>query len=227
MQAQFYTSIQTSLSTERLSAYGADRPGPEVVLARYLWNMALCESLYSPLQLCEVALRNSIHHYLTRLFGREDWFDDPSFQLVPWAMDEVQKAKDKISRTGKTVTAGRVVAELQFGFWTSLFEYHYERFTPFLPGAFKGVFPSLPKSLHNRKNRKNDLELIRGLRNRVFHHERIIHWRDLDAKHALILSVISWISRDLHHMATVLDRYTAIRQAGHAPWKQKIAHHWP
>jgi len=199
MQAQFQTSIESILSTERLGAYGADHPGAEVVLARYLWNMALCESLYSPLQLCEVALRNSIHLYLSRLFGREDWFDDARFQLMPWAVDEVQKAKDKISRTGKPVNTGRVVAELQFGFWTSLFEYHYERYTPFLPGAFKGVFPRLPKSLHHRKDRKNDLELIRGLRNRVFHHERILHWKDLDKKHALILSVISWISPELHH----------------------------
>lgn len=227
MQAHFQTSIKIALSTERLEAYGADQPAPEVIRARYLWNMALCESLYSPLQLCEVALRNAIHRHLVHLLGRDDWFDDSRFALTPWAADEVQKAKDRVARTRKPVTAGRVIAELQFAFWTSLFEDHYERRTPFLPGAIKGVFPHLVKSLHHRKDRKADLEQIRLLRNRVFHHERIIHWRDLDTKHALILNVISWISPELHHMATALDRYTAIRQAGSAPWEQKIAQHWP
>ena len=227
MQEEFFKSIKIALSTERLDAYGADQPEPSVVLARYLWNMALCESLYSPLQLCEIALRNSIHRQLSGLFGREDWFDDARFTLTPFAANAVQKAKDKIMTARKPLTSGRVISELQFGFWTSLFEYHYERDTSFLPGAIKGVFPRLPKSLHHRRDRKSDLEQIRALRNRVFHHERIIHWKDLDEQHAAILRVIGWISPELHEMAGVMDRFTAIRQQGLEPWIEKIRHHWP
>lgn len=37
---------------------------------------------------------------------------------------------------------------------------------------------------------------IRDLRNRVFHHERILHWNDLDQQHAEILEAIYWISRN-------------------------------
>ena len=227
MQDEFYKSIKTALSTERLDAYGADQPEPSIILARYLWNMALCESLYSALQLCEVALRNSIHRHLTHIFGREDWFDDSRFTLTPWAADEVQKAKARIVRMNKPPIPARIVAELQFGFWTSLFEDHYEKRTPFLPDAIKGVFPRLPKSLHHRKNRKNDLDKIRALRNRVFHHERIIHWKDLDEQHAAILRVIGWISPELHEMAGVLDRFTALRRKGLEPWLNSIRHRWP
>ena len=231
MQVSFYQQIEARFSSERLAAYAVAANGapadPCATLARYLLNMALCESLYSPLQLCEIALRNAIHQHAARIMGREDWYDAPGFQLTPWAMEEVSKAKAKIAKTRKPVTPGRVIAELQFGFWTSLFEAHYEQHTPFLPGAFKAVFPHLPKSLHHRKDRKNDLENIRLLRNRVFHHERIIHWKDLDARHDLILRIVAWISPELRQMATALDRFSDLRSEGLIPWMGKIRHHWP
>jgi hypothetical protein len=231
VNSHFFQQIEQSLSNERLTAYAAGQdsntPDPCVTLARYLLNMALCESLYSPLQLCEIALRNSIHRYASGIMEREDWYDSPGFPLTPWAAAEVAKAKFKINKARKPVVAGRIVAELQFGFWSSLFEDYYEKSTPFLPGAFKGVFPCLPKSLHKRKERKADLEMIRILRNRVFHHERIVHWRDLDTQHQLILNVISWVSPNLLEMAEALDRFSEIRQQGLEPWIAKIRHHWP
>lgn len=214
--------LEAHMSTERLSAYAVSvqemEASPKLVLSRYMLNMALCESLYPALQTCEIALRNAIHTHLAASLGREDWFDAPNFQLTPWAQLEVRKAKDKIQKTGKPVTAGRVVAELQFGFWTSLFEAHYEQKTHFLPRGIKAVFPHLPKSLHKRKERKNDLERVRNLRNRVFHHERILHWTDLDAQHALIVQIIGWISPPLQQMTAALDRFQGVRKTGLTPF---------
>ncbi len=227
LQEQFYAAVRRGLSVERLESYAADGASTTVTMARYLLNLALCESLYSPLQLCEVALRNSLHQHLTHLCRREDWFAAQSeFPLTAWAQGEVAKAKEKISRTARSITPGRIVAELQFGFWTSLFEAHYER-THFLPWGIKAVFPHLPKSGHKRKALKAKLEEIRTLRNRVFHHERIVHWNDLEAKHGSIFQVIGWVSPELHEMARALDRFTAIRSAGLAPWKEKLCLHWP
>lgn len=231
VNSDFFQRIEQGLSSERLTAYAAGQDcntaDPCVTLARYLLNMALCESLYSPLQLCEIALRNSIHRHASGIMGREDWYDAPGFPLTPWASAEVAKAKTKIHKARKPMLAGRIVAELQFGFWSSLFEDYYEKSTPFLPGAFKGVFPHLPKSLHKRKERKADLETIRILRNRVFHHERIVHWKDLATQHQLILEVVSWVSPELHEMALALDRFSQIRKEGLDPWMQKLRHHWP
>jgi hypothetical protein len=68
---------------------------------------------------------------------------------------------------------------------------------------------------------------IRDLRNRVFHHERILHWTDLDAQHAALLEVILWASPELHQLTVVLDRYRAIRQGGLNPWLEIIRQHWP
>ena len=63
--------------------------------------------------------------------------------------------------------------------------------------------------------------------NRVFHHERLIHWTDLDAQPAALLEVIHWASPELHQMAVVLDRYTALRRQGLNPWLETLRHHWP
>ncbi len=49
MNPAFFQQIETILATERLDAYRQDGVTQVVTLARYLWNMALCEALYSPL----------------------------------------------------------------------------------------------------------------------------------------------------------------------------------
>lgn len=120
MQENFHKNIKEGISAERLDAYCRDGAEECTTFARYLWNMAVCESLYSPLQMGEIALRN-----------------------------------------------------------------------------------------------------------RVFHHERIIHWKDLKQQHEQLLGAIKWISDDLYELALVLDRFTPIYDAGIQPWKEKIRSHWP
>lgn len=227
MQESFFTALRQTLSQERLEVYGSDGAASATVAARYLLNMALCESLYSPLQLCEVALRNSIHRELTSFAGTESWYDSTKLRLTPWAVEEVERVKAKIGRLKKPIIPGRVIAELQFGFWTSIFESHYEEIARFLPHGIKGVFRNMPKQLHNRHRIKRRLEQIRNLRNRVFHHERIIHWKDLEQQHEGILEVIAWISPELFEMAKTLDRFLVVRKAGIKPWKNKLLSHWP
>jgi hypothetical protein len=227
MQESFFTALRETLSQERLEVYGCDGAAPSIVAARYLMNMALCESLYSPLQLCEVALRNSIHRELTSFVGTESWYDSSKLLLTPWAVEEVERVKAKIDRRKKPIIPGQVVAELQFGFWTSIFEAHYEEIARFLPKGIRGVFRHMPRQFHNRHRIKRRLEQIRNLRNRVFHHERIIHWRDLDEQHASIIEVVGWISPELRELAESLDRYSLIRTQELAPWIEKLRHHWP
>lgn len=227
VQAVFFRNVASALSVERLESYAADDVTPTVSLARYLLNLALCESLYSPLQLCEVALRNGLHRHLSAKLGREDWYDAAAFPLTAWGQAEITKAKEKIALARHELTPGRVVAELQFGFWTSLFEAHYEQRSGFLPFGIRYIFPRMPKSLHNRKGIKRTLEEVRLLRNRVFHHERVVHWNDLDARHRAVLDVIGWISLELHELATALDRFSKVRADGLTPWLEKVQQHWP
>jgi hypothetical protein len=225
MNQSFFQPLEAILAPERLDAYRHDGVPPATTLARYLWNMALCESLYSPLQMAEIALRNSLHHFLSARHQTQAWYDVIP-NLPPWQQNQLADARQKLLNQGKSVTPGGMVAELHFGFWTGFFNKYHARTG--LGHAIAGnVFPHAPRNERDLRKLDARWNRIRDLRNRVFHHERIIHWTDLDAQHAALLEVIQWTSPELQQIAVVLDRYTDIRRQGLNPWLEKIRHHWP
>lgn len=205
-----------------MAVYSVDGVSEDIALARYLWNISICESLYAPLQMFEIGLRNSVDRAMLNITGQIKWFDQ--IQLTTWGFDQVGHAKSKISRSGHTVTSGRVVAELNLGFWTSMFESHYERADAFfLPRGIRETFPNLPKSRHNRKAIKSKLESVRKLRNRVFHHERIIHWNNLAQQHVDLIEMIGWMSTDLVHITGMIDSFETVHVSGIQPYIEKLS----
>ena len=226
MNAAFFNEIEAILHTERIDAYRQDGADSQLTLARYMLNMALSESLYPMLQFAEIALRNAVHRELTARCGSDAWYDSPRARLTPWQQDKVAEAKTTLHRNRKPLTPGRIIAELTFGFWTGFFNNAHAR-TGIGSFLSKNAFPYAPATeQYQTKLDKRWLE-IRDLRNRVFHHERILHWRDLDARHQAILEIISWISPELHDLAKALDRFASLRKAGLKPWLAKLGRHWP
>jgi hypothetical protein len=115
------SDIVEALSLERFGRYlawaGGDR---QRTIDLYTLNTALSESLYTPLQMLEVALRNRIHTVLSAAVT-DHWFDDPAFQLGTRQPEQLAKAKQDLADENKAVTPGRLVAALTFGYWTSFF----------------------------------------------------------------------------------------------------------
>jgi hypothetical protein len=85
----------------------------------------------------------------------------------------------------------------------------------------------MPNSQRTRKTLSTRFNRIRTLRNRIFHHGRIIHWKDLPQQHTEILEAIGWISPELKELTEKLDTFPATYAAGIAPWTEKIRSHWP
>ena len=225
MNNTFFQSVESVLAPERLDAYRQDGVPPVTTLARYLLNMALCESLYSPLQMAEIALRNSLNQFLSARCKTPAWYDVIT-GLPTWQQDQLADARQKLADDGKPVTPGRMVAELHFGFWTGFFNKSHAQTG--LGHTLAGkAFPHAPTTERNMHKLGARWKRIRDLRNRVFHHERIIHWTDLETQHGDILQVISWSSPELHELAVALDRFTAIRRQGLNPWLEKLRRHWP
>lgn len=225
MNTGFFKQIEAGLASERLDAYRQDGVVPAVALGRYLWNMALCEAMYSPLQIVEIALRNAIHGRLIERFRTDRWYDD-MVSFPPWQQQQVFDARQKLRSYGRACMPGRIVAELHFGFWTGFFNKSHAG-TGLGHALACQVFVCAPRRERDMKKLDVRLNRIRDLRNRVFHHERIIHWVDLDAQHSGLLEIIGWINPPLNELARVLDRYAAIRQAGVQPWLDRLHHHWP
>jgi len=224
MQQDPWKKLEICLSKERLAAYGQDGASHTVITARYLWNIALSEALYAPLQMCEVGLRNAVDQAMAQITNQPHWYDTVS--LTPWGHKQIGKAKQDLARSRKPVTSGRVVAELNFGFWTSMFEDHYETSAArFLPSGIKLAFPGLPKSQHNRRGLNTHLKKIRTLRNRIFHHERIVHWKDLLNQHQAILDTIGWINPDLTELAGIVDCFPRVYADGIQPFLDRLNQH--
>lgn len=195
------------ISPVRLEAYRAEHDSDLNMLVNYLWNIELSEALYPSLQTFEVALRNSIHTALSAHFKSEFWFD--SDILLDWQQDTVQEARNQLTTYKKPHEAGRIVAELPFGFWSSMFNSPYEAtlWYPNKAALLDEVFPNLPRSMRTRKKISLRVERVRRLRNRVFHYEPVWNKDDLEDRHAQIHEALFWISNEMRDILRLFDRF--------------------
>ena len=226
-------SLQRTLSDERIARYAAGGGGDRGTYGRYLWNLALCESLYPGLQGLEVALRNAMHEAASTRYGTAWWFDGARSPIAirgyqarrgrggRWVHTseayKVEGAKRQLRREGKPVQPGRVIAELTFGFWTALFNRHYVT-AGLWPGLLPDVFPGLTTGRTIGMVRPR-LEEVRRLRNRVFHHEPVWNDSDLAAKHGRILEAVSWVCPDTERLVRSVDRFAQVHASGAAPFE--------
>lgn len=226
MNPSFFQQIEGILHAERIDAYRQDGAAPALTMGRYTLNMALSEALYPSLQFAEVALRNAIHAAMTVRCNTDAWYDTKAARLTIWQQDRVTEAKANLAKHKKTLTPGRMVAELNFGFWTGFFNKSHGQ-TGIGHFLTSSIYPHAPLAEQDLNKLGAHWGRIRDLRNRVFHHERILHWKDLDTRHQTILKIIGWISPDLQDLANALDRFASLRKAGLKPWLAKLGRHWP
>tara|TARA_B110000003_G_scaffold244180_1_gene253124 strand:- start:861 stop:1553 length:693 start_codon:yes stop_codon:yes gene_type:complete len=226
MNPEFFQQIEGILHSDRLDAYRQDGVDERTTLARYLMNMALSASLYPGLQFAEIALSNAVHREMISRCNTDVWYDTPQARLTHWQQDNLSEAKVTLSRLRKPLTPGRIIAELNFGFWTGFFNHQHARTGV---GAFlsRRAFPHAPSQEQVLSGQGPRWKNIRDLRNRVFHHERILHWRDLDQRHQDMLTVIRWMSPELYELTKSFDRFVSIRQDGLNPWIDTLRKNWP
>lgn len=113
-----------------------------------------------------------------------------------------------------------MVAELSFGFWTTLLNRKYEGI--FWPRLLEETFPHLVASKRTRATLSKRFEKIRRLRNRVFHHEPIWKFEDLETRHSEILETLGWINRELERTVTMIDRFPTIYSSGVSQYRHLL-----
>lgn len=187
-------SLKATLSEPRFSTYLEKADGDEhFAFALYLYNSRLSKSFLFPLSVAEVTFRNTIDALLEKEFG-EDWPTDTNFrgQLSQKSLEALTKgisaAERHAERKGEEeIKRGDVVAELTFDFWSNLFRREYHEF--WRPRATR-AFPGL-KHGEGRHEIQALVKKINGLRNRVAHHEPILHLNvpDLQSKIIRLVSL--------------------------------------
>lgn len=203
--------IIPAISPTRFERYHLTGTSEQDAFVNYLWNIALSESLFPCLNVVEVALRNSIAAALAEQFGTAAWYtlngvlDDEQAKAVALVME-------RIRRYGKDLTPGRVISELTFGFWVTLLSRTYDArlWRAGQAAALKAAFPRVPKRYRQRQQIHQRYNIIRQLRNRVFHYEPIFDDPDLQHRHQQIIEAVNWINPTMGDILRGVDRFPLI-----------------
>ena len=119
----------------------------------------------------------------------------------------VKGAERKLNQRGGTVTAGKVIAEQSFGFWTSFFDPHHYKL---IRGVVIQSFQHKPSTV-NRSVISKKLNHVRRFRNRVYHSEPIcFENQHIDFSKARVVrrdiyELLSWIDDDLSDYVSYFD----------------------
>ncbi len=203
-------AMETALSLERFARYvawaGGDRGR---ALDLYTLNTQLSEALYTPLQVLELALRNRMHSVMSAAHG-ERWFEAANLLQAPHQREQVAVALAELAKDGKEPVPGRVVAALTFSFWTAMVSPAYDN----LWRTTLSAIAAKPDGKRlSRKQLSRPLTPIRILRNRIAHHEPILHW-NTQKHHAAMVEIMGWLSPAAAAWCARIDRYPSVYPTG-------------
>lgn len=135
----------------------------------------------------------------------------------------------------------RVIASLDFGFWTSLLSSPYgspasraQHWTPPWPNLIPVAFPgySAIGSSRDRATIAERLDHIRRLRNRISHHEPIWKGRPgsagaartpIEDQYQEIIEALGWINGDVRKAAVALSEFPTVFNRGVSPFRSFLA----
>lgn len=191
------------------------------IIERYQDNIKISQALYPELATLEVILRNSINAALCKHIS-ETWLEDEianntlleenDYNLLISAYNTTKK---ECLSSKKELTSGRVIANLNFGFWTNLCMKKYNSKIWNKIYFFKGIFVNYPSKTQAIGVISQKLYAIRKLRNRVFHYEQIFRYPKKTLKlYNEILELLSYLPKDnlnvVQDTSSFLDLYNQL-----------------
>lgn len=167
------TTLIRSLAPTRLRRFRAATDGDRAAVRLYLLDSQIASQMHATIRLVEVALREHMHRALTEAFD-ERWFVSQRHlfdQRLCGQIDEV------LLKVGERAPAGKVVAQLMLGSWSSLLgrggakedgtttRYAATIWTPALQATFRNV---------SRTQVRRAAMSLNWARNRISHCEPVV-----------------------------------------------------
>ncbi|RTY76030.1 hypothetical protein EKL96_00605 [Flavobacterium sp. LS1R10] len=212
-----YNKLEYYLSQPRLNRFLLASGNSKTKAQKlYRANLRVAQSFYPVLNLFEIFLRNIFNNQVSAHFANPNWIitekngfmNDHSLHSSRFFLkNSILTAERTIKRKGGLVTAGKVVAEQSFGFWTSLFDTHHYRL---IGGIVIHSFSNKPAGI-NRSAISQKLNRIREFRNRVYHNEPVCFYGNaIDFSYAEnikneIYEMLNWIDADLTDYVEYFD----------------------
>ena len=210
IKAPLYPAFEATLSSDRFSTYlGWANGDRDRAIQLYSLNTKISESLYTPLHILEVALRNRVHEVMSATHG-STWYDQAAHQANPVQAEMLAKARQDMFDAKKTETPGRMVAALTFGYWTAMLGKEYENLWQ---TTLNDIAQREDGKGLTRKAFSKPLAPIRTLRNRIAHHEPILYWTLLK-HHDAILQLTAWLSPVAAQWSRDHTRFAQVHPAG-------------
>ena len=211
-------------SVERLSSFAySENDTINDIIDNYSNNIQISLAIYPELCTLEIILRNALDSLLKNIFS-ENWIeeevknnkflDEYDYQTLLKAYNDT---KNDCTRDSKPFTAGKVVANLNFGFWTNLCVKKYNSTIWNSPRRFKSVFVTYPYNNKAITYIAKKLYCIRRFRNRIFHYEKVFKYpaRTLHLYND-ILEMLSYLPQDelniLNRTSLFLDTYNKLME---------------
>lgn len=189
----------------------------------------MCEAFYPALNAIEITLRNRLYEVGAVRYPPDTyrdipcWLDrDPSMLGKREAITvatTIRKMRDK----GMPVDADQLIASLTFGFWTNLFDSWYERRQTLWPHLLSAAFPNIARRYRTRRYIASRFNRIRHLRNVVFHHGAIWHWKNLSQSHHDVVEALGWLDQNCVLVLEDVDRFNELHQLGHRAEKSTFS----
>jgi hypothetical protein len=212
-----YAKLEQFTSKPRLDRFLVScSNSQERALKLYDANLRVSQAFYPVMNLLETFLRNCINEKLAIHYADAAWIinqkngfmKDASLGPKFWIRTQVIKAE---SNTRGTITAGKIISEQAFGFWTSLFEPRHYRL---IAGYVIHCFPNKPTHV-NRTYIASTLKDIREFRNRIYHNEAIcfnnitIDFSQARYIKTEIYNLLEWMDADLKDYVITFDNIDA------------------
>lgn len=195
--AQEQVRIPATLSVPRFARYlVACKNDIEAALRLYGWNARVASAFLFPLHLFEISVRNAVANATAATYNADwPWVENferslprphyPHFS----PHQEVLKVRKRHENPQST---GKVIADLKFAFWVSMFTLRHEPrlWQPYI----KLEFPNAPAAMTVQQLRIRIYtvsDTVRQLRNRIAHHEPIFDL-DLIAVYETIEEIIGY-----------------------------------
>ena len=225
MNNDFFKSLERSISSSRISTYKSNGHTEIETIADYVLNAKISQNFYFLLQNLEVSLRNAIYESFKKNYPNSDFF----YLFENNSFNRYKSKKEKHSRECwkmlcgvkyklkhmQTLSDGKIIAELNFGFWTELLISRDNKYTDMWRRIFLDVFPNYKiKSSIDKDKISIALKIddIRNFRNRIFHYEPIYNQSDLIKKHVDIFDILTWLNEDMKILNELFDEFKNIEE---------------
>lgn len=224
MNHDIFLSLESAISSSRLATYKnhivTNRQSK--LIENYIYNAKISENFYFLLQNLEVTLRNAIYDSYSAAGFSKDFFyireqdtkkhfNREYHTYACWKM--IGTVKQHLQKNGQTPTDGKIISELNFGFWTKLLEENYYK-TLIWRQIFKQTFPKFPHG----NSVEDDVDIvslkinsIRQFRNRIFHYEPVFNRPNLQKDRDDILEIIGWINPEMKKLSEIYDEYDFLK----------------